>query len=245
MRVRLAIGLGLLLIVGSLVVVLSKSEQRLAATNSLVRVSGADVPLSGGRRCPTAKPLPPIAGPRISGCARGARRAARRNACQAESVPSETDSLRVYAGVPAGRAGPLDVTIRRGGRIVSSATFGVVRDGRPATAELSPPVSEEIVPAEVCFRNRGRATVRFAGDRTAVKFSGANPYGLEFGDEPRIDYLRSGEESGWGLAGTIDDRFGRVKASFFGSWTMWAVFALVGVSWVAAVVLMLRRLPAR
>jgi hypothetical protein len=246
MRVRLAIGLGLLLIVGFLVVVLSKSEQRLAATNSLVRVSGADVPIAGGRRCPRARPLPPLAPPRTSACAQGARRATRRkDACQAESVPAETESLRVYAGVPAGRAGPLDVTIRRGGRIVSSATFGVVRDGRPATAELSPPVVEEIVAAEVCFRNRGRATVRLAGDRTAVKFSGANPYGLEFGDEPRIDYLRPGEESGWSLAGTVADRFGRVKASFFGSWTMWAVFTLVAVSWVAAVVLMLRRLPAR
>jgi hypothetical protein len=250
MRVRLAIGLGLLVIVGSLVAVLSKSEQRLAATNSFVRVSGADVPISGDRRCPRTRPprgaLPPLVPRRDSLCGRRGRRAARRKgACQAESIPAETVSLRVYAGVPAGRTGPLDVTIREGGRIVSRATFGVVRDGRPATAELSPPVPQEIVPAEVCFRNRGRATVRLAGNRTALKFGGANPYGLEFGDQPRIDYLRPGEESGWALAGTVADRFGRVKASFFGSWTMWAVFGLVGLSWAAAVVLMLRRLPAR
>jgi hypothetical protein len=215
MRVRLAIGLGLLLVLGSLVLVLSKSEQRLAGTNAQVKVSGNDVPIRRGER-----------------------------RCQPESVPAPAAYLRVFVGVPAGSTGPLEVTIRQRHRTVSRGSFGRVYDALPATAELSPPISNEIVPAEVCFRNTGRRTVRLAGDRTALKFSSANPYGLTFNDEPRIDYVRPGKESGWALAGTVADRFGRSKTSFFGSWTMWVVFALVGGTWVAATVLLSRR-PSR
>jgi hypothetical protein len=211
MRVRLAIGLGLFLVVGSFVIVLSKSEQRLAASNSQVSLSGNDVRLPGHKR-----------------------------ACQPESVPAQTAALRVFVG---GSGGPLDVDIRQGKRIVAQGSFGAVLDGLPATARLSPPLRTEIVAAEVCFRNRGRKTVRFAGDRTPIRFSAANPYGLLLDDEPRIDSLRPGEESGWELAGTVAERFGRAKASFFGSWTIWAVLGLVGATWAVACGLMLRRLP--
>jgi hypothetical protein len=216
MRVRLAIGLGLLLVLGALVIVLSKSEQRLAGTNALVRVSGNDMPIPG-----------------------------RKSVCQPESVPADTTSMRVFVGTRGKRAGPLDVSIKQGGRVVSLGSFGRVRDGLPATAKLSPVISEEHVPARVCFHNRGRAAVHLAGDRTPVPGSGANPYKVTFADEARIDYVRPGRESGWALAGTVADRFGRAKTSFFGSWTMWAVFALLGVTWAAATLLLLRRLPAR
>jgi hypothetical protein len=214
MRVRLATGLGLLLVLGSLVIILSKTEQRLAATNAMVRVSVNDKPIPGGER-----------------------------RCQPESIPSRATYLRVFTGAPAGRAGPLDVSIRQGPRRVSAGTIDRVRDQVPATTRLSPPIEDEIAPAEVCFFNRGRRIVRLAGDRTPARFSGTNPYGLVFADEARIDYIRPGEESGWALAGIVADRFGRAKTSFFGSWTMWTVFALVGASSAAAIVLVLRKLP--
>jgi hypothetical protein len=213
MRVRLAIGLGLILVLGLLVAILSKTEQRLAGTNAQVKVSGNDVPIRG-----------------------------RKVACQSENVPATAAALRVFVG---GDGGPLEVSIRQGNRTVARGRFGFVLDGLPTTAGLSPPVSRDIVPAEVCFRNRGRRTLRLAGDRTPLKFSGANPWGLVFADKPRIDYLRAGEESGWALAGTVADRFGRSKTSFFGSWTMWVVFALVAATWATAGGLLLRRLPSR
>jgi hypothetical protein len=213
MRVHLAIGLGFILTLCSLLAILSKSEERLAGTNAQVKVSGNDVLIRG-----------------------------RRVACQSENVPARAAALRVFVG---GDGGPLEVSIREGNRTVARGRFGFVLDRLPATAELSPAVNRDIVPAEVCFRNRGRRTLRLAGDRTPLKFSGANPWGVVFADEPRIDYLRAGDESGWALAGIVADRFGRSKTSFFGSWTMWAVFALVGATWVTASWLLLRRPPLR
>jgi hypothetical protein len=216
MRVRLAIALGLLVVLGWLAVVLSRTEQRLAWTNTQVNVSGNDVPIKGRKR-----------------------------ACQPEAIPAKTAALRVFVGTRAGRAGPLEGSIRARGREVASGDFGMVFDGQPATAELSRTVRSEIPTARVCFRNRGRATVRLAGDRTPIRFGGVNPYGTVYDDEPRVDYLRPGEETWWSLAGTVADRFGGAKTTFFGPWTMWAVFALIGTIWLAAIVLMLRRLPAR
>jgi hypothetical protein len=213
-RVRLAIGLGLLLVVGALVVVLSKSEQRLAGTNAQVRVSGNDVVFPG-----------------------------RKASCQPEGLPQDTTAVRVFAGVPKGSAGPMDLVIKKNGRTIATGRFDELQDGLPATTRLSPFVSREVTSVEVCFRNRGRSTIRLAGDRTPVRFSGSNPFGFLFADEPRVDYLRAGEESWWSLAGVVADRFGRGKTSFFGSWTMWAVFALVGATWAAALVLLLRKRP--
>jgi hypothetical protein len=203
------------LVVGALVVVLSKSEQRLAGTNAQVRVSGNDVVIPGRKRN-----------------------------CQPDGLPEDTTAVRVFAGVPKGSAGPMDLVIKKGGRTVASGRFDDVQDGLPATTELSPPAGHEVTPVEVCVINRGKVTIRLAGDRTPVRFSGSNPFGILYNDEPRVDYLRAGEESWWSIAGLVADRFGRAKTSFFGSWTMWLVLALVGATWAAALVLLLRRRPA-
>jgi hypothetical protein len=213
-RVLAAIALGLLLVVGALVVVLSKKEQRLAGTNAQVAVSGNDVVIRGGKRN-----------------------------CQGDAVPKQTAAVRVFAGVPRGTAGPLDLVIRKGDRIIATGRFTKVEDGLAASTPLSPPVGTEKWPVELCLKNRGRATIRLAGDRTPIRFSGSNPWGLVYADEPRVDYLRSGEESGWSIAGLAAERFGLVKTSFFGSWTMWAVFGLVGATWVGSLTLLLRRGP--
>jgi hypothetical protein len=215
MRVLMAVGVGLALVVGALLVVLSKSEQRLAGSNAQVRVSGNDVPLRGGKRH-----------------------------CQPEGIPPEAVEIRVFTGVPKGTAGPLDVVIRQGKRSISRGSFGQVEDGQPATTKLRPSVPREVTSGEVCLINRGDATIRLAGDRTAIRFSGANPYGILLADEPRVDYLRAGSESWWSIAGSVAQRFGLVKTSFFGSWTMWAIFGLVGATWIAAIAILLRRTPA-
>ena len=214
-RVLLALAVGLVLVVGALVVVLSKSEQRLAASNAQVQPSGADVPIRGGERN-----------------------------CQLDGVPAGTAELRVFAGVRKSTAGPLDVVIRQDDRRLASGRFDQVEDGQASVTELTPAVAGDVTLGEVCLINRGEETIRLAGDRTAVQFSGANPYGVVLDDEPRLDFLRAGTESWWSIAGVVADRFGLVKTSFFGSWTMWAVFALIGMTWIAAVLLLLRRRPA-
>jgi hypothetical protein len=215
MRVRAAIALGLVLVIGLLVVVLSRSEQRLSSSNAQVPFSGVDVPIPG-----------------------------RSEVCQPEGIGADTSALRVFVGTDAELAGPLGVSIRRGGRTVSRGNFGYVVDGAPARAELTPPMVSETSPVDVCFRNRGKREIRLAGDRTLPK-GPANPWGFVYADEPRIDYLRSGSESWWEIAGVVADRFGRSKTTFFGSWTMWAVFGLVGGTWALGIALLLRRQPAQ
>ena len=213
-RVLLAISLGLVLVVGTLVVVLSQSKQRLADSNAQVRVSGNDVVLRGGDRN-----------------------------CQPDEIPREAAQIRVFTGILRGAGGPLDVVIKQGDRQIARGSFGQVEDGLPATTDLTPMTTEDVTHGEICLVNRGQATIRLAGDRTPIRFSGSNPYGILQDDEPRVDYLRAGNESWWSIAGVVADRFGLVKTSFFGSWTMWAVFALIGATWIAAVLLLLRRAP--
>ncbi|HEY1275483.1 MAG TPA: hypothetical protein VGF25_11250 [Thermoleophilaceae bacterium] len=216
MRVRLAIGLGFAVVAVGLLISLGRSDQRLAGTNAQVQVSGNAVPVAAGRVL-----------------------------CQPEGIPADTAEVRVYVGTPARVAGPLDVTFRKGGRVLATGTLRELRDGVPATASMSPRIANEVPGAKVCFHNRGRSRIYLAGDRTPVRGSGANPYGTVFDDEPRVDYLRPGRESWLALAGTIAHRFGLEKTSFFGPWTMWVVFGLIGCTWLAAVLLLLRRLPAR
>jgi hypothetical protein len=213
-RVLLAISLGLVLVVGTLVVVLSESKQRLADSNAQVRISGNDVALRGGDRN-----------------------------CQPDEIPRGAAQIRVFTGVRRGTGGPLDVVIKQGDRRIARGTFAQVEDGLPATADLTPSTSEDVTHGEVCLVNRGEAPIRLAGDRTPFPYSGANPYGILQDDEPRVDFLRAGNESWWSIAGVVAERFGLVKTSFFGAWTMWAVFAIIAATWIAALVLLLRRTP--
>jgi hypothetical protein len=216
MRVRLAIAVGLILVAAAVAAKLSESTQRLSGSNTQVAISGNAVPVAPGG-----------------------------SSCQPEGIPEDTAELRVFPGAPAGVAGPLDATIADRGRTLARAAFGRVRDGIPATAALSRAIEAERPSARVCFHNRGRTELRLAGDRTPVLGSGANPYGTIFPDEPRVDFLRAGEESWWDLAGTVAERFGTAKTSFTGPWTLWAVLLLLAATWVATVVLLLRKLPGR
>jgi hypothetical protein len=60
----------------------------------------------------------------------------------------------------------------------------------------------------------------------------------------RIDvvYMRPGRESWWQLLGTLAERFGVGKASFFGTWTLALMALLLLGVWVAAVRLLVREL---
>jgi hypothetical protein len=213
-RVLLAIGLGFVAVLATLFVVLSKSDERLAGTNAQVAVSGNHVL------------VPP-----------------RGRLCQPEGIPVDTAALRVYAGTPAELAGPLDVEVRKNGRVLTRGGYGRLGDGQVAKARLTPPLDREVPNARICFRNRGGKKLFLAGNLTPVKFSGANPYGATFPDEPRVDYVREGSESWWSIAAVVSERFGLSKTTFFGSWTLWAVIALIAAAWLGATTLLLRHLP--
>jgi hypothetical protein len=57
-----------------------------------------------------------------------------------------------------------------------------------------------------------------------------------------VTYLRPGKESWWQLLGTLSQRFGLGKASFFGDWTLAAMALLLLAVWVGAIRLLVREL---
>ena len=95
--------------------------------------------------------------------------------------------------------------------------------------------------ARVCVVNRGASPVELDGNQTAASagFISAPPGDI------RVDFLGRGSESWWSFAPAVADRFGLRKASFFGDWTMWAVFLLVGLTWVAGLLLLRREAGSR
>jgi hypothetical protein len=212
MSVRAAIAVGLVVVAGVVLAMVSESERRWSGTNSQVVVSGRALPLAPGRKL-----------------------------CQNESIPRETSDMRVYYGTRGRAAGPVVVRLRdneTGERIARARIPVGVHEGA-VHVPLEPDVEDEIPSVEICFINRGRTRVQFAGNRTPPPFSAANPTGIVLPDVARIDFFRPGEESGWALAGVVAERFGYTKATFFGSWTMWAVFAVLAVMWI----LVIRALP--
>lgn len=198
-----------------LVIVLSSSGRRLADTNARVNVSGVQLRLLAGER-----------------------------RCQTQDVPSGAGVVRLFSGP---FVGPLEVTIVKDGRPVSSGRAASASAEGPVEISLEP-LEAEIPDARVCIANRGVAPIELAGNQTPLGGSSISP--LFIGerlppDDVRADFLRRGSESWWSLAPVVADRFGLRKASFFGAWTMWAVFLLVGLTWIAGLLLLRREASSR
>jgi hypothetical protein len=219
MRVKLAIGLGLAIVGAGVLITLSLRAPREQGSNTQVELSGVAVFVPGhGRRCQYG-----------------------------EHVPGGTGALRMFAAAVRPPDGPLEVTIAQPGRrgvppqvVASARLLGLRRQS--TSAPLRPAVPEDIAGAQVCVYNRGRQAVQVAGNRTPILGSGANPEHVRLPDEARIDYMRGGKESWWSVSPTIAHRFGLMQTSFFGAWTMWAMFAALAGLWAATIVLLVRNL---
>ncbi len=198
-----------------LVIVLSSSGRRLADTNARVNVSGVQLRLLAGER-----------------------------RCQTQDVPSGAGVVRLFSGP---FVGPLEVTIVKDGRPVSSGRAASASAEGPVEISLEP-LEAEIPDARVCIANRGVAPIELAGNQTPLGGSSISPQFIGERlptDDVRADFLRRGSESWWSLAPVVADRFGLRKASFFGAWTMWAVFLLVGLTWIAGLLLLRREASSR
>ena len=222
MRVPLAIAAALAIVLVGAAVTLSQRAPRLAGSNATVERSGVSlgVPGRGGSRCQDN-----------------------------ETVPAGTGRLRLFVNTIDRAAGPLEITVATGGRpgapprVVARATLRYpFRTGSHEVA-VAPRFATGLDGARVCLVNRGLSAIALSGDRTPVLGSAANPYRAQLADDPRVDYLYPEPRSWWAMAGTIAKRFGLVKTSFFGTWTIWAMFAVLAVLWVGVVALLLRVLP--
>jgi hypothetical protein len=156
--------------------------------------------------------------------------AAGSTACQErELLPADTVRLQI----PGSARRPPVVTLRRGGDVLART---VARsDPRRGVIEASIPRTGRDVPnVELCFRSRSQTTLlvgptpprlgalTIAGDATDVSAA--------------ITYLQPGRRSWWAYAPTVARRAGQGH----GSWSVWAIAALVAASFVLAVRLVLR-----
>jgi hypothetical protein len=221
-RVPLAIAAAVAIVMAGVIVTLSQRAPRLTGSNAGVERSGVSlgIPGRGGMRCQDH-----------------------------QHVPGGTGRLRLFLGTSERSAGPLDVTIATGGRagvapqVVARGTVaGRFGPGTQFVA-LTPIFERPLHEARLCIVNRGPSAVTLSGDRTPVLGSGANSFGVRLEDDARIDYMYPRDRSWWGLSGTVAARFGLVKTSFFGRWTMWAMFGVVALLWGAVIVLLLRVMP--
>ncbi len=136
--VTAAVALGLLLAIFALVAVLAQRGTRLAATNTLVDISGVALPVAPGQQ-----------------------------RCSREYVPGGADRVRIYASAFAPRGQPVAVTVHRGGEQVSAGRVPGGYPNNSILLVPLRPVTRRLDPARVCVRNLGSRRARFAGNRTS------------------------------------------------------------------------------
>ena len=153
--------------------------------------------------------------------------------CQGgEYLPAETGRIVLYPAQDGGPVGPLEVRAVAGeggelaGGRVAPQDYG---SDATAVAELTP-LREDAVGAVVCIKNTGAEATALRGDAhpaqggAAVLVPGPNP-----GPPPyvrmRFEYEFPEASTWWSFAPEIAERFGLVKATFFGSWALWATLA--------------------
>ena len=149
-------------------------------------------------------------------------------------IPKGASSVVMFAGT-FGRPGPpLRLEVFWGRARVSSGIVRRAYRSGPLRVALRP-LSRDAFKPWVCVRNLGRSRVRFAGNATPQ-----SPYASQGSgsDVIRYDFYRPGSESWWAVAPTVAERFSRVKPTWVGAWTLWAVLGvalLVGAGAIALV----------
>lgn len=137
-RTAIAVAVGVLLAAATLVAVMSRHEERLAATNAVIAFSGIALPVKAGTdRC-----------------------------APDEHVPAGAAAVRIYAGTFGGIGGPVSVTVRSGGRQVAQGRVGGgYPDNTPLRIAI-PRIPRNLYHARVCVRNLSTRGLQFAGNRT-------------------------------------------------------------------------------
>jgi hypothetical protein len=211
-RVRFAIAIGLVLVAGMLAVGLFKSVLPPTGDN------GRDIQLLAGVRV-----LPG------------------QQACQKhERVPADSGMLHVRASTAGKAAGPLVASvIVRGQTLAKGTSPGGFVD---STVQIPvTPENPELSDATVCVRNAGRKPVALLGqnvveDQAAVVSGDPSPpHG-----SMRLEWFESKKQTRLAGAGDVARRYGLAKASFFGSWTMWVMLALLLAASAGGIVLVAR-----
>lgn len=213
MRVRVVLGVALLLVALGLVLDMSGRARRGAGSDHISpAVFAATVP-GGGVLCQSGVPL-----------------------------PHEAASVQILIGTY-GRPVPdlslsfLDASGAQvaTGRIRAGAKQGVVTIPVTRVRGAAPSAS-------ACLRVGGTSRVALGGEGGPLNPTSETINGHQTPGRISLLYLRRGSESWWQLLPSLTHRFGLGKASFFGDWTLPAAMLLLLGVWIAAIRLLLREL---
>jgi hypothetical protein len=213
MRVRVALGVALVLVAGTLILDMSGRAPRTAGSDHTSSpVFAATVP-GGGVLC---QPSPILSN--------DAARVQVLIGTYGRPVPD----LLIRFLDPAG-------TEIAAGHLQAGAREGYV------TIPISR-VRRAPAPTSVCLRVGGSSNVVLGGESGAVNPGSEFVDGKLQPGRISLFYLRRGEESWWQLLPTLTRRFGLGKASLFGDWTLPVLAALLLGVWAGAVRLLSKEL---
>lgn len=215
-RTRTVVALALLVLVAGLAYVLSRPVERGGYSNQIRNLGGAAFVPAGATFCQPDEPIP--------------------------ATPA---TMRIYTGTEDKPSGPLELEITEPGRPPLRARTTRPFVTGPVDLRLPRP-RPAYGAARLCLRNLGRTFVTIGGTSLRQGRSASVPIVAQPGvvgrkRQPgriRLEYPVAGTRSRLSAAGDVARRAGMVKASFFGSWTMWAALLMTltaGVLSVAAV----------
>jgi hypothetical protein len=212
-RVRLALGLAVLVVVGALVLDMSASAPRTAGSDHFAPLIFAASLPGAGSVCQAVVSLP-----------RDAARVQLTIGTYGKPVPALT--LRFLD--PAGR-------VSAEGHLAAGAHEGVV--SIPVHD-----VSDPEAATDACVAVERTGPIVLGGEGVPVSDFSERVDGKPEPGRLSLFYFRAGSESWWQLLPTLDERFGLGKAPFFGAWLLpVAALALLGV-WIATIRLLARQL---
>jgi hypothetical protein len=138
--------------------------------------------------------------------------------CEPWTVPADTAALRYRVFTSSGAAPALTAEVVAGGRTVSSGTLAA--GSRHANVNVPVARIGRTLPvAQACVTNRGPGTVSLGGDNApasqAPTVGGKPQKGLV-----RIEFMRPGRESWWGLLPTLSHRVGLARSHWLRGWTL-------------------------
>ena len=188
MRVALAFGLTILVVLVGAVLAVSEARQRPAGTNNVFDTFPNVVVDPGGEAC-----------------------------SEHEIVPGGTAAVRVRATRADPPGPPIELRLEQGGRELARGRFAEEwRDGL-VDVPVEPVLASTFEDATVCLRNAGTQPLTLWGYGAADERRTVLD-GTATGERTRLTYLRAGEESGWDVAGAVARRIGNGRGSLLDGW---------------------------
>ena len=190
----------------------------LIALGVVVLLSVGNCPLLGTNRVPPASffaVVPPRGGQACTGAP--------------EHIPAATGQVVVRTSTS--QAGPLDVTLVRGGRVVARGRRTAPYESGDTYVRLAAPLRGPAL-AVVCVRNGGPKPLGLAGT-PANQAPKVQVDGRPVDALIRLEYRGAARVSWWSRIGAVARRFADGKASWVGSWTVWLA---LGISLAAIVI---------